>query len=239
MKITIVSVWYNEALLAPFFLNHYNYVDEIHIFLDMHTNDKTEEICRQFDNVEIEEIRFPKDRFGGKAKMRKINSFIVELKSDWVYVIDADEFIVPEYNEEPRIVLARQTANLLYTKFWQTWKHETETALDPLNPSIYQRRHGVLAYAKKKGLYKKPVIVKPETNIIYKSGTHSYCTDEKIIVSKEKFMGFHWGNADIDTAISRKMNQMKRKGMQDSDCDLVKKEMKENAEIHLIDARLF
>ncbi len=72
MKISIVSVWCNEELFAPFFFAHYDYIDEIHIFLDAYTNDKTKEMCEQHNKVEIEEVVFPKIVFDEKIKMRKI-----------------------------------------------------------------------------------------------------------------------------------------------------------------------
>ena len=142
MKITIISPWYNEEVFAPFFLNLYNYADKIHIFLDADTNDNTEEICKQYDNVEIEKVAYPNHRFNDKFITEIINNFVAELESDWVIVVASDEFIFPKNSESTRAVLERQSANLLKAQMWLTWRHSTETDLDFSKPSVYQRRHG-------------------------------------------------------------------------------------------------
>jgi len=240
MKITVISVWYNEAILAPFFLTHYSYVDKIHIFLDTATNDGTEEMCKQYGNVEIEKFSFPSNMFDEKIKMRKINNFITELKSDWVYVLCSDEFIFPETKELARTVLARQTANLLYAKMWQSWRHKTETDLDPFNPSVYQRRHGSLLYKKRTKLYNKPIIAKPEIGIGWKKGQHSYLKNEEIVISKEKFVGCHWKNADIDSAVAERMERCERmRGQQNIDRYALEEGMRKKAEEHLNDPQMF
>lgn len=240
MKISIVSVWFNEALFAPFFLAHYRYVDKIHIFLDAYTDDETEEICKQYDNVEVEKFAFPYHIFDEKVKMRKMDNFIASLESDWVYVLDADEFIFPKNGESARMVLARQSANLLYTQFWQSWRHKTDADLDPSKPSVYQRRYGSMYYKKKQRLSNKPIIVKPETGIRYKRGPHRYCANKKILVSEERFVGSHWKNADLDRAINKKKEKLKHSGIkQEINYNAINKKMRKAAEAHLNDSRMF
>ncbi len=41
IKISVISVWYNEEKLAPFFLEHYRFADAIHIAVDADTCDGT------------------------------------------------------------------------------------------------------------------------------------------------------------------------------------------------------
>ena len=59
MKIVLITMWYNEEFLAPFFLNHYKWVDKIHILLDADTDDNTEAIATGYSNVLIEHFNFP------------------------------------------------------------------------------------------------------------------------------------------------------------------------------------
>ncbi|GAI63944.1 unnamed protein product, partial [marine sediment metagenome] len=96
MKIAIITVWYNEQALAPFFLKHYSYVDNIFLYLDRDTNDNTLNICKSFPNVIIGDIRFP-NGYDSVDHTNKINASIKELKGryNWVYSVDSDELIFP------------------------------------------------------------------------------------------------------------------------------------------------
>lgn len=243
MKITIVTPWYNEKAFAPFFLDLYSYVDKIHIFLDKDTDDNTREICKQYDNVEIEEIAHPKG-FCPIEMTGIVNRFVAELKSDWVYYLDPDEFIFPPNGESARAVLERQSANLLYAKMWQTWRHKTETDLDYSKPSVYQRRHGTPLYKRSAYLFDKPNIVKPEVNIRWHGGHHSYRGNKEIVVSEENFIGAHWRCADIDVAIKKRMEKhyrvKKKWGYQlSTDRKLAEEKMRKIFENHLDDSQMF
>ena len=79
MKIDIITMWYNEAMLAPFFLNHYSYADTIHILLDEEVTDNTQKIAEEYENVRIVPVRFP-DKLDDILKIEKINS--EKLKND-------------------------------------------------------------------------------------------------------------------------------------------------------------
>jgi len=69
VRIAIVSAWYNEELLAPLFLNHYHYVDEINIILDSATNDRTREILKSDPRVIIHEYQYPTDGLDWTLKL--------------------------------------------------------------------------------------------------------------------------------------------------------------------------
>ena len=233
MRIEIVSVWYNEEAFAPFFFTHYNYVDKIHIFLDADTTDNTVEICKQYANVEMNSIVYPGHMFDEGLVHKTINSFAPKIKSDWVYVLDPDEFIFPKNEESARAVLERQTANLLYAQMWQSWRHATEADLDPLNPSVYQRRYGTPYHKRRERHYNKPIIVRPEIGLRWKLGQHKYHFKENIRVSEEKFVGSHWKFADIDVAIQKRMERCDRfPNQRDVDREAMKIGMRKGAENH-------
>lgn len=210
MEIAVVTMWYNEAFLAPFFLSHYGYADKIHILLDIDTNDKTREICERYGNVEIEDMTFP-DGIDDGLKVRKIETVVAAQTADWVFAVDADELIFPANNESASVVLARQTANVLYAQMWQVYRHVTDADLDPGQPAIYQRRHGdpdlatPFAHA-----YLKPIIVKPEAEIAWSVGCHFIQENKNIKVSREKFQGVHWQMADSNMAVERRMERRRR-----------------------------
>ena len=41
MNIEVITAWYNEEILAPYFLKHYSFADRIHILLDDLKNAET------------------------------------------------------------------------------------------------------------------------------------------------------------------------------------------------------
>lgn len=44
MSIEIITMWYNEEALAPFFLKHYSWADKITLLYDEETSDKSLDI---------------------------------------------------------------------------------------------------------------------------------------------------------------------------------------------------
>jgi glycosyltransferase involved in cell wall biosynthesis len=59
MKLSVLTTWYNEEELAPFFFKHYkDLVDEIVVIIDADTNDNTKEICKR-EGAIIKEFKFP------------------------------------------------------------------------------------------------------------------------------------------------------------------------------------
>lgn len=207
MKITVVSFWYNEALLAPFFLSHYAFADRILLFLDKTTTDNSREICAAFPNVEIEEMTFPGGKLDDGLKIAMFNQTIAGLNCDWAYAVDADEFAFPRNGEDPRVVLARQTGNVMKTELLNVYRHTTDVDLDYAHPSLAQRRHGDPVVQRG---YDKPVIVKPETQIEWTPGNHYYKPNVNIRELGEDFAGAHWQWADLNITLTRKLTQKGR-----------------------------
>ncbi len=203
MKTTILTMWYNEAFLAPFFLSHYAYADKIHILLDADTDDNTREICSRYGNVVVEDFTFP-DMMDDEIKADKISAVARRSDADWLMAVDADEFIFPMGGEDPIAVLSRQTANLMYARMWQVYKYRAEDRLDPDKPAIFQRRHGdPNTSVGDNALYRKPIIVKPKVGIEWYVGCHEYAENANIVVSDEYFIGAHWAMADVEMAVRR------------------------------------
>lgn len=211
MKLSIITMWYDEAFLAPFFLSHYSYADKIHILLDTDTTDNTRAICARYPNVEIEDFTFP-DMMDDNLKIIKINEVTARAAADWVFAVDADELIFPANGESVEAVLERQTGNLLHAQMWQVYRHATDADLDPAQPAIYQRRHGDPSLTSGiNRLYVKPIIVRPEVGIEWYPGCHFYKPNEKIVVSPDKFWGAHWQMADVDMAVDRRIRGRKER----------------------------
>jgi len=201
MKIEIVTVWYNEEFLAPFFLEYYKYVDKIHVIIDVNTTDKSEKICSKYDNVQVIHWNHP-DEYDVFGKTYMLNSTINKLDCDWAYSVDADEFFFPETKEDPRIFLEKQEKfNVVFVKFFKVYRHITEKDLDPSAPVLSQRRYGDPIIGPHVSI--NPRIVRPELGIKWTTACHNFKSNRKIKVSKNYFLCSHWRMADVNLAIER------------------------------------
>lgn len=219
MKIAIVTVWYNEEDFAPFFLNHYDYVDRIFVLLDADTSDRTPDILARYENVVIEPLAFP-DGMDDIIKVKALSHKAQELadRFDWVYALDADEFIfAPRNYYDAGVFLAKQGQlgyDCVVATMYQVYRHVTDEDLDPTKPAIYQRQHGDPNTTQGiNALYNKPIVARPNRGILWGVGNHNLLNDNRR--AEERMFGAHWAMAEPDIAVKRrilgrKMRQSKR-----------------------------
>lgn len=210
MKIGVVTVWYNEEDLAPFFLSHYGFADQIFVYLE--GTDRTEVICQNFSNVIVEDFKMPMG-FDDFAKIGRINRAIHERfweKFDWVISVDADEFVLAPKNCEDmeHFLLAQERLgyNVVYSKMFQVYRHETDEDLDSSKPALWQRQHGDpdfhdLFNAK----YIKPNVIKPCLEFEWNTGCHSIKKMDGARSAPEMLVGAHWKMADESFAAKRRI----------------------------------
>ncbi len=214
MKIAAVTMVYNEALLLPYFLRHYEYLDEIHVLHETDSNDGTSEILEGASNVIIYRVHIE----GGLDdidKVNLINETLHGMQADWVYVLDCDEFIFP-LHESPHSFLARQECDVVRAAMFQVYRHRSDSDLDPSLPPVPQRVHGdadVFSTAEgenrcSNALYIKPIVVKPSAEIEFRPGNHSLSSTRE--TSPEFFLGAHWAMADPEVAINRRLKNRSR-----------------------------
>ena len=209
--VSVISRWFNEEFMAPFFLSHYAFADEIVIMLDKTTTDRSAEIIARYPNA-----RFEYFDHGGKLNDRLLADMMSDLaasrKTDWVIYVDADELAFPEGGEDVRAALAQADGNLIETWFHWVYRHSTDADLDQSLPAVPQRRHGgpYSIVANPRDKFMKPCIVKPETGIRWGAGQHDYKANRKIKVSTVKFSGAHWQMADVEEAVRRLLASEKR-----------------------------
>ena len=204
MKISVISRWHDEEFLAPFFLGHYAYADEIIIALDNTTTDRSAEIISSYPNTRIEYFDHG-GVFNDRLLANMMSDLAMSLKSDWIIYVDADELAFPSGGMNPYEALAGADGNLIRVWFRWVYRHKTDTDLDPSKPAIWQRRHGG-QYTLASGCgdrFMKPCIVRPETKIRWMVGTHNYTPSSRIYVSGMKFDGVHWQMVDVEMAIRR------------------------------------
>jgi len=198
MKITIISMWYNEAMIAPYFLGHYSFADKILIGLEATSSDSTLALLEKTKNVEIEELRFP-DGIDDDLKIGAFNGMIANQDCDWVYAVDSDEFLFPQRRMDHRLVLSNQgDANLVWADMWNVHRHLSDSDLDPAMPAASQRRHGAAQIH-----HGKPVICRPNAGLVLGPGQHTYAANPGIIVSPDRFHGVHWQMVDAEMSIDR------------------------------------
>lgn len=209
LTIGVVTMWYNEEILAPLFLDHYSYAEEIYILLDVDTDDNTRALCDR-SNVVIEPFMFP-DGFDDLIKQEKINRVVARKDYDWVIAVDADEFVFPPGLESPWAFLVRQEGNVVYADMWKVYRHKTDFDIDPNKPAIWQRQHGDPSFEGYNKFEMKPIVVRPQTGIYWNVGCHSiYTSRQEMRVCMERFQGAHWHNADPDLAVKRRLASKER-----------------------------
>ncbi|MGM0500670.1 MAG: glycosyltransferase family 2 protein [Bacillota bacterium] len=91
-ELSALVLTYNEESNIAECLESINWIEQI-IVVDSYSDDRTQEICQQFDNVV-----FYENTFKDFASQR--NFGLDKLKTDWVFVIDADERVTSELREE-------------------------------------------------------------------------------------------------------------------------------------------
>lgn len=197
VKLTIVSCWYNEEFMAPFFLSHYSKeVDKIIIYLDTATNDGTAEILSKDPKVEIRPIDYGPQGWDEHSKQGAMISTYRSLTEGWCILVDADEFIFEPGKPLKKAIhkAERKGSSIIHTQLWNVFRHAEDKDLDPNDtPIINQRRHGDVDFFTQ--AYNKPCIAKAGLNVNWCCGMHVI---ESGNYSKYPydFHGVHWAFAD-------------------------------------------
>jgi len=260
MKIDVITMWYNEEFLAPFFLGHYSFADTIHILLDEETTDNTREIISKFKNVNVIPVRFP-DMLDDLLKVRTINDLYRSIGSDWVIVVDSDEFLFPQPLDKAfhEVLGQESTYDLFNAQMWQVYRHRSDADLDSTLPAIYQRRHGDPNVSTGiNAAYVKPIIVRSGLDIQWLPGCHELkrkwfpgriwntITGKRIVTSPQVIHGAHWQMADPDFAVARRLRRKARlskrnleEGMGIHNFHVTEQQIREECGCHLDDPLLF
>jgi hypothetical protein len=91
MKIGVVTICRNEEIIMPFFLRHYCFADQVHIF-DAGSTDKCLEIARRDSRAVLHNLDSCGE-FRDDLNMTVKNEFYKGLDVDWVVIVDMDEFL--------------------------------------------------------------------------------------------------------------------------------------------------
>ncbi len=247
-SITIVTRWCNDEMIAPFFLDHYSYADEIIILLSPETKDKTKEIIGEFNNARIIEFEYTDGIFDGKESTDQMESVINNVTTNWIIAVDADEFVWPKGFKDIREVLSEADGNIIYCDMWQVYRHKTEMDLDPTLKAIWLRRHGDPNRTKgENARYCKPVVFRSGLNLKWGIGFHAFEPNSIAQISKIRFDGAHWMMADPELAVVRRLRGRKenvskrniKNQWSNNNFDITEEEIRRECEKHLNDPQLF
>ena len=109
-KLCVLILTYNEEKNLPYVLDNVkDWADEV-VILDSYSTDKTVEIAK---------------KYGAKVFYRKFDNFSAQRKyaldelpieGDWIFVLDADEYLTEELKEEITCILKNTRKNGFYIK---------------------------------------------------------------------------------------------------------------------------
>ena len=194
MQVEVITCMYNEEYLAPFFLAHYAWADQITVLLDTASTDRTWEILCADLNTFIVPFLMPEGMDDGE-KSRQISKAYRNSTADWVIIADADEFIFIGKDDLAKI---EDKYNVAAVALYNVYRHRTEKDMDPARPIKEQRRHGYLDPR-----YIKPSIARGGLDISWGPGHHEI--DGARNQDPRVFIGAHWANADSCFCIKRRI----------------------------------
>jgi len=236
MNVELITMWYNEEFLAPFFLNHYSWVDKIHLILDADTNDRTEEIARSYPNVVIEPFKFP-DMLDDNIMLEKFNQTYRSLTDcDYVMLASADEFVFCNELSKPVKQHIEDTKKDIYiAHLWTIYDNEHEKPLDTKVPVWEQRVHGDPDDTSwKSDFFHKPLLMKSNLDLHWGLGCHGlfyrkstqpnftriyWDKRDKIVYDNlnisidpnDLLQGAHWHLVDLPQTIIRRVKNRKER----------------------------
>jgi hypothetical protein len=247
MQVELITVIYNEEMLLPLFLNHYSWVDKIHVIIDNDTNDSTLEILSRA-NVQVYDLKFP-NMMDADIKQRHIHAVYSLLTCDWAIIVDCDEFIFPfNLKESCRDALSRANGDYIRAFMWPVYRHRTDKDINSVDPVFMQRRHGDKDWSHGfNSAYIKPCIGKPSAKINWYLGCHNIINSSNLKESSETLQGAHWKMADPELSIVRRINNGRNRQSQVNlvsryqiqDHFITEEQIRNECNLHLDDPILF
>lgn len=207
-KIEVISMWYNESFLTPFYLKHYSFADKIRIAVDADTNDGCEEIIKQYPNTSIESFKFPA-LADCQLHIERINAMYRESSADWVIFADADEFI---FCDNFHNYLADNRNDVIYARLYQVYRNINDRDLDSTKPVLGQRMCGDPFLIKGQNRHgKKPLVVRAKLpRMKWMPGAHNIWNRYKYKTSEDVLPGQHWIMADPCFCVKRRVERGER-----------------------------
>jgi glycosyltransferase involved in cell wall biosynthesis len=210
MRVATVTAVYNEKVLLPQYVAHYaKQVD--HMFLIDNDSDD-----RSLENVSIHpQVTVSKYQTNGEFRYTSKHEALIEVvrtcvgRFDYVLLVDADEFIVPKFNRSIREELEAMGGQAFYwTHGFNIFGMPGEAPYDTRRPIVSQRCYGCEDLH-----YCKPILVRPEAEVVFVAGMHALEGIEKPSLEecrKSPFKLLHYAGLDEDFYVDRCMVRARR-----------------------------
>jgi hypothetical protein len=205
MKLSVIASFYNEELIAPYFLKHYfndNNIDKLYALVDTDTTDNTIKILSGYKNVEIIDIVYP-DGFSDILKVKKINEVYKTISEGWVITVDSDEFVFSLNGSIQNFILTNSVNShtVIRSELWHPYRNKVDNDLDVnLAPIVNQRRYGI-QQNKWGSLYTKPIVAQSGLDIRWQPGQH--IVEGYPTICPKNLNGVHWQYADHSIVLNR------------------------------------
>ena len=92
MKVCVITLCFNEEVILPFFIRHYERIADRIIFYDGNSTDRTREIIAACPIAELRELDTG-GRIDDGANIRIKNTAHRDIDADWFIVVDCDELL--------------------------------------------------------------------------------------------------------------------------------------------------
>ena len=96
LDITVIILTYNEEIHIRRCLENVTPFAKKVFVVDSPSTDRTVEICREFENVEVVVHKYP----GNQAEQFNWALDTLQIETEWILRLDADEYLLPELVEE-------------------------------------------------------------------------------------------------------------------------------------------
>lgn len=197
MIIHVFSIMRDEEAILPYFLRHYSaFADKIFV-LDDHSIDRTVEIAKAHDKVELVDFNYE----GGLNEDEHTLAFVEAYKkysrgiADWVICVDADEFI---YHKDIKSVFEAQRE-----RGRQVLKARGYNMFSASYPKTDKQLYEVCNMGLRNTLYDKQVIFDPSLDISFTSGRHKAILPEGINFYSCKLVLLHYRYLDKESTLNR------------------------------------
>lgn len=200
--VTVITMWGEEEDLAPFFLRHYGWAQEIHVALDQTANDQTWQQLADVPSVTVSPFAFA-DGFDDEERSLWLSQMYGDARTDWVICVDADEYVcvtgdILDTIPADELVVKAEMANV--------YQHVTDGPLAVSVPVLSQRRHGV-----QNTVYHKPCVARTGLDgARWMVGQHMFYWKNEPVRPKRSVPGVHWAMADADIAVKRRTRMPER-----------------------------
>jgi len=146
-----------------------------------------------------------------------------ESKSDWVMIVDSDEFLFTRpYNFGIRnLINETNMSDVIVAKLYQVYRHWTDRDINPNQPALFQRRHGDSNTSMGTNReYNKPCIVRGGKSVDFHVGTHYLNAYGRFTVGGNNVYGAHWVNADPSFCVERRLRAKERQSKRNLDMEM-------------------